>query len=1352
MTRDRKSKGKVASFPIVAIGASAGGLRALEALLDQLPADTGAAYVVIQHLDPDHQSLTAEILDRHTEMPVVQAAQDMMIEPDHVYVIPPNAYLTLDGHRCVLGKAVLQNGLRMPIDEFFRSLANQHAELGVAIIASGAGSDGSQGLRDVKGAGGIVLVQDPDTAQYDGMPRSAIATQLVDVVCPIEEIPAHLVRYLSHPYVEKDADEDGEKLSESDEASLRSILALLQSRIGCDFRNYKRGTITRRISRRMGLRHCETTSDYADYLREHPDEIKELYRDLLISVTAFFRDPEAFEALDKTVLSKLVEEKPEGEPIRIWVPGCATGEEAFSIAMLLTEHLEKAHKHNTVQIFASDLDETALSIARTGVYPESLVADVPADKLRRFFVKEDGLYRVSKQIREIITFAVQNIISDPPFSRLDLVSCRNLLIYLKSDMQRSVLGNFHFALRDGGYLFLGQSETVSQNETLFTPLDKRWRIYQRLPLAQQGVPRFSVGQLTRPSAIEVHKPSRPAEYSRFKELIQQQLLEKYSPAAVLVDARNSILYYVGPTGQYLEQPSGMPSQDLMTLAHFELRASLRSALKSARSDGDALVIEDAHVKRDGERSVVRISVRRLATAGKSDPLFLITFEDRAEKPVQVQASPSAPGSEAEALRDLEFELNATREELQSNIEELEAANEELQAANEEVMSVNEELQSTNEEMETSKEELQSMNEELTTVNSQLKEKVEELAAVNDDLSNFVASTGIATVFLDSGNRIGRFTPATKQLFNLIATDIGRPIADIRPKFSDEQLLSDVDRVTETLQPISREISTEDGQMYLRRIQPYRTGASGIGGVVITFVDITERIEQEKSLRQSEERFRSVVENAPDPMLIIDDDGKLTLANLEAEKLFGWSREELRSKNIADLVPGLSDAVGEGGFSGLTRAEGVRHFEEDCELIAETKTGRKTPVIVGLSIVSIDQHHLISAVIHDITDRKLVDIELHDAVERSINAAATKARFLATASHDLRQPLQAMAMRNAVLLKKIEDPEQVKLLEEQQRSTLEMRSMLHSLLHVSRLDSGVIEVKLESIDLNTVFAEVSSDFGTIAARKGLSLEASGNGLAVKTDRALLGQLLRNLVDNAVRYTISGFVRLSAEVVEDGVKITVEDSGPGISQDQLVEIFEEFFRVDMEQTERDGTLGLGLGLSIVKRIATLLGTQVQVASQPGKGAAFSLVLPRATSLPLVPAPAGIAVEPQAGVVLHIDDDKGVRKSTKMLLSSEKTFTVLSAKSPERAYQLAGKTVPDVIVADYHLGKDASATGDRIIAEIRKMSGRNIPAILMTGDTSDSVEDLRSQDFDIMIKPVDGRELIAAIHKLLARSKAE
>ena len=1332
-------------FPIVGIGASAGGLGAMKAFFDALPSDTGAAYIVIQHLDPAHESLTAEILDRHTAMPAVQAAHGMKIVPDHVYVIPPNTYLTLDGYTCQLGDAVLHNGLRMPIDAFFRSLAKEHADRAIGIIASGAGSDGTLGLREVKGAGGIVLVQDPETAQYDGMPRSAIATHLVDVICPVEDMPAHLTRYLSHPYFGGSAAAPAETSKEAEKASLRSILALLQARKGCDFRSYKSGTIERRIARRMGLSQSKTKADYLAFLREHPGEIKELYRDLLISVTAFFRDPEAFEALDKSVLEKLVAEKPDEEPIRVWVPGCATGEEAFTLAILLTEQLERASKHNPVQIFASDLDETALSLARTGVYPASLLADVSRERVRRFFVKEDGVYRVSKPVREMITFAVQNVVTDPPFSRLDLISCRNLLIYLKSEVQRNVLGNFHFALREGGYLFLGQSETVSQNDALFTPIDKRWRIYRRAVVTQPGLASFSVGAFTPPRLIEPHQTSRPAEQTRLKELVQQQLLERYSPAAVLVDARNTVLYYVGPTARYLEQPSGMPSQNLMTLAHFELRAVLRSVLRSARSGADPQVFEDAQIKHGSERRTVRISARRLVAFGQPDPLLLVTFEDREEPRAAPPAAAAPSGKEAEVLRNLEFELSSTREELQSNIEELEAANEELQAANEEVMSVNEELQSTNEEMETSKEELQSMNEELTTVNSQLKEKVEQLATLNDDLSNFVASTGIATIFLDGGNRIGRFTPATKDLFNLIATDVGRPIADIRPKFVDDHLLPDIDAVLEKLQPVAREVVTEDGLTYLRRIQPYRTDTAGVGGVVITFTDITERLAQERSLRESEARFRHVLENAPDPMLILDQDGAVIMANREAQLAFEWDRTELQSKTVSDLVPGLWERAGGDGPGDLAPTEGVRHFEEDCDLFIATRSGKRVPVIAGLSFVSIDGRLMISAVLHDITERKRIDDELHEAVERSINAAATKSRFLATASHDLRQPLQAMAMRNAALLKTVDDPDEKHLLEEQQRSLFEMRTMLHSLLHVSRLDSGVIDVNPQDINLQTLFAEVASDFGTIAARKGLDMQVEDGNLAVRTDRALLGQLLRNLVDNAVRYTEEGFVRLVANEQEDGVRIAVEDSGPGIAEDQLSQIFEEFFRVEGERTDRDG--GLGLGLSIVKRIADLLDAQVEVASKPGQGASFSLVFPRAATLPHPPSIEEPVAEPRTGVVLHLDDDEAIRKSTRLLLSIEKAFVVLSAGSPEEAYEACEKQTPDVIVADYHLGKDASASGDEVIAELRRRAGRDIPAILLTGDTSNKVESLRKKDFEIMIKPVEGKRLVAALHRQLA-----
>lgn len=678
--------------PIVGIGASAGGLKALEALFAEMPTDTGAAFVVVQHLDPKHPSLVAEILGRHTKMPAVQVKDGMKVEADHVYVIPPNTSLTLNDHVFALGKAVIRKGLRMPIDTFLLSLAEKTPERAIAIIVSGTGSDGTQGVRAIKGAGGLTMAQSPETAEHDGMPRAAIATGMVDIVCPVEEMHEHLRSYLVHPYVR-----GGETSLPADDYSLGTILSLVQRGTGTDFRNFKPGTVVRRITRRMGLHHIESLAAYAAYLRQHSGEVEALYRDLLIGVTAFLRDPEAFEALETKAIAPIIAGKADDEIIRVWVPACSSGEEAYTIAMLLFEQLEAAHKHCPVQIFATDLDEAALEVGRSGVYPENQLADLSPERLRRFFFKEDHSYRVRKQLREAVTFAKQNVLSDPPFSRIDLISCRNLLIYLDSEAHERILGYFHFALREGGYLYLGHSETVGQRETLFETIDGKARLFRRKPAVLPVTFRFPLGPGAMPQQKPEIAPVRTlAAQSRIKEQVQQQLLQKFAPAAVLIDGTHQVLYFFGPTSRYLGQPSGTPTHDLLNLADDDLRPQLRAALQKAIAGDGTSAVQTARVPRGRSRNEVTMTVTPTNVPGQSIPFFLVTFEDQ---PLAEPASPRAPtGDGADAVKNLELELNEARENLEAKVQELEAANEELQAANEEVMSVNEELQSTNEEM------------------------------------------------------------------------------------------------------------------------------------------------------------------------------------------------------------------------------------------------------------------------------------------------------------------------------------------------------------------------------------------------------------------------------------------------------------------------------------------------------------------------------------------------------------------------------------------------------------------------------------------------------------------------------
>lgn len=906
-------------FAVVGIGASAGGLDAFKKFFHAMAADSGMAFVLVQHLDPTHESMMVDLLTKYTAMKVVQVTDRMPVEPNCVYMIPPNKYLSMCDGVLHLSEPIKRRGMRMPIDFFFRSLAEDQKEKAICVILSGTGTDGTLGMKDVKSAGGMAMVQDPKTAQYDGMPQSAIATGVVDVVLPVEQMPEALVKYVGYANMH----EAGRKpVIETTPDDLNAILAVLHTRTKHDFRCYKDATLTRRVHRRMGLKQVGGYADYVNLLREDPGEAKALYKDLLIGVTAFFRDSESWRDLQEVVIPEIVRGKGPDNPLRVWVPGCATGEEAYSIAMLLAAHASKTDTNFDVQIFASDIDQEALERARAGVYPDSIAGDVSPERLKRFFVSEEQSYCVGKQLRESVVFAVQNLITDPPFSKLDLICCRNLLIYLQADVQQKVLSLFHFALNETGYLFLGPSETIGAQTDMFEPVSKKWRIFRRIGPTQAARVDFPIVYSDEDRGVEpVFGPAAKPRRGRLGDLAQQALLSEYAPPAVLINRKYEILYFCGATSQFLDLPAGEPTSDLMVMARDGLRTKLRALIHRAVRDDETVSVA-ARVKRDGKYHPVNLTARPLHAPKSAEGLVLVTFKETGNDRLEAadaeggdgwaRARQAAVAEDEDAfVKQLEYELNITKEDLQSTIEELETSNEELKASNEEVMSMNEELQSSNEELETSKEELQSLNEELNTVNNQLQEKVAELESTNNDMTNLFNSTDIATVFLDRDFCVKRFTPATTKLFRLIATDTGRPIRDIARNFADDTLLNDADRVLHELTPVEKEIRTDDGGCHLCRIVPYRTSDDRIDGIVLTFVDITVRKKGEVEIRELNERLEhrvaerterikllaEAIANLGEGVLITDDElewpgPRIAFVNEAMCRITGYAAEEL----------------------------------------------------------------------------------------------------------------------------------------------------------------------------------------------------------------------------------------------------------------------------------------------------------------------------------------------------------------------------------------------------------------------------------------------------------------------------
>jgi len=883
------------SFPIVGIGASAGGLKALEGLFTCMPSDSQMAFVIIQHLSPKHESMMGPLLQKHTAMKIREVMEDMVIEPNSVYINPPDHNVIIMNQTFHLLEPVKTHGINLPIDCFFRALAEEQAEKAICIILSGTGTDGTLGLKAIKGAGGMTMVQaDPS---YDGMPRSAINTDKVDFVLTVNKIPDALLKYVRHPYIKYPT--AIETPEEQFQQHLQKIFFLIRSNTGHDFSNYKQNTIRRRIERRLAVHRIDKMDEYVRYLQQTPTEREALFKDLLIGVTNFFRDPEAFEILQQTTLPELITSKEPNSPLRIWVVGCASGEEAYSIAILILETMDNMKKHSEVQIFASDLDVDAINSGRMAIYPESIAADVSLERLNRFFIKEDNIYKLKKQVRETVVFTQQNLINDPPFSKLDMVSCRNLLIYMDQPLQKKLLPLFHYTLNSNGILFLGSSESIGEFTDYFSVMNSKWKIFKRNEVMFDKMANYPSIPFFDAYASKLHLPEKKVGNGiNIRSLIEKIVLEDYTLPCVLINEKHDVLYFVGQTDNYLKTPVGDPSFNILKMAREGLQHKLSVALHRIVKQQKTLIYEGVQVNKNGHIQTINMLVRPLTGNYLPHGLTMVIFDNQAsfrEKTPHHNMTDIESGTQVSSL---EQELQSTREYLKTTIEELETSNEELKSTNEELQSVNEELQSSNEELKTSKEELQSTNEELITVNAELQSKVDELSQANNDINNLLASTEIGTIFLDNDLHIKRFTPAIKKLFNLIPSDVDRPISDITSNILYENLYADAKIVLDSLVRKEIKVPNQVGHWYSIRIVPYRTTDNIIDGVVITFVDITELKNAEKSVQQ----LATFVSDSNDATIIQDLTGAITGWNKSAEEMYGYFEEEALKMNIADIVP------------------------------------------------------------------------------------------------------------------------------------------------------------------------------------------------------------------------------------------------------------------------------------------------------------------------------------------------------------------------------------------------------------------------------------------------------------------
>ncbi len=848
-------------FPIVGIGASAGGLEALEQFLRNVPQDSGLAFVIIQHLDPTHKAMLTELLQRSTGMKTYQARDRMQVKPNSVYVIPPNKDMSILHGALHLFEPSAPRGLRLPIDFFLRSLAEDRQERSIGVILSGMGSDGTLGLKAIKEKAGLVLVQEPATAKFDSMPRSAISAGLADLVAPAEELPGKIIDYLRHARTLAGSEPP---LEEKDRSALEKVVILLRDKTGQDFSLYKKNTIRRRIERRMGIHQLDKITDYVRYLQHNPQELELLFRELLIGVTNFFRDPAAWELLRIEALPALLEKRLAGGVLRAWSVGCSSGEEAYSLAIVCHEALSelKPRVDYKIQIFATDLDQDAIDKARRGWYPANIAADVSAERLRRFFVQEEDGYRIGKKIREMVTFATQNVIMDPPFTKLDILVCRNLLIYLMPELQKKLLPLFHYSLKPGGIMFLGNAEAVSAAAELFTPINLKLRLFRRRESVLPAAPVDFPASFVSPRAEHAKESTKVNAASNLQSLADELLLQHFSPPAVLVNDQGDILYISGRTGKYLEPAAGKANWNIFAMARQGINFDLGVAFHKVLRQKEPITLRGLKVGTDGGSQTLDVTLQAIEEPEALRGMVMIVFHDVAEPPPK-KARGQAAGSSASNARvaELEQEVRKLREELHTTREEMQSSQEELKSTNEELQSANEELQSTNEELTTSKEEMQSLNEELQTVNAEQQSKMDELTRTEDDLRNLLNSTEITTVFLDNDLHVRRFTEGAQKIFKLIPGDVGRPLSDITSDLLYPEMAEDTREVLRTLVFSEKEIATDDGRWFTVRIMPYRTIDDVIGGVVITFANITEAKTRENELREQIEQLKHQLEGS-----------------------------------------------------------------------------------------------------------------------------------------------------------------------------------------------------------------------------------------------------------------------------------------------------------------------------------------------------------------------------------------------------------------------------------------------------------------------------------------------------------
>ena len=1372
---------------VVGVGASAGGIESVSSLLRALPADTGMSFVIVQHLDPRRPSLLREVLAKTTRMPVLDATAGVCPQPDHVYVIPAGTEVALRDRAFVVVAVEPDRKTHRSIDLFLRSLAEEERNCAIGVVLSGTGSDGTEGLHSIRAAGGIALVEDPATAKFPAMPASAIAAGAVDRVLSIDQLAVELVTLSRAPYLlSQETSIPGVRGSDQD-ALIGQVLGLIRGHSGSDFSEYKSTTFRRRLARRMLLRRAATLHDYLGVLRAEPAEVEALCRDILIHVTEFYRDPAVFEGLTRTVVPKIVDRQGKGEAIRVWVPGCSTGEEPYSIAIALLEALGERGTDVPIQIFATDLSGEMIDRARAGIYLEGAVHGLGRERLERFFSPVVGGYRINKAVRNLCVFVKHDLTRDPPFAHLDLISCRNVLIYFGASLQKRVFPLFHYCLDPGGFLLLGQAESVPVGG-LFAPVDGTQKLYVKIGASRSLA--TPLGPSRRVDGPAGAVPPVPVTDWASRDIDRQAdalLLGRYAPPGALVDERMNIISLRGRTSKFLELRPGHPELNLLKLVRDGLVPALRSTFQKACKELVTVRREAVEVIEDDEVVKVNIEVVPVTGVPDKDRYFLVVFQVAAELPSVAtrgkgkgrgkgKAEPKATARGRTAAHRLELarlreETQSTREFLQSVLDERQRMNDEVTASNEELVASNEEMQSTNEELEAAKEELQSANEELTTLNDELQIRNQELAEVNGDLVNILASVDIPIVIISGDRRVRRFTPGATDIMNLIPGDIGRPIHDITLNIQVPDLEPLIAEVTDTLAVKHVEVRNREGRWFRMQIRPYRTVDNRLDGVVLSLTDIDILKQEVGSAQAAFDKVTEILQTLRVPVVVLDNELKVRFVNTAYARGYGCDADEVSGASWLASSDRLWDQPLV--TSALDRVV-AREGDVAVEVEIRFPNGDRRTVLLATSVLrwaGEGNHVLVTPI--DVTDHAILLESANSARIDAEKASKAKDIFLAMLSHELRAPLHTITLHADLLLAgAAADAERARRAAEAiVRAASAQDQIISDLLDVSSIIAGKVTLKRRALTLDSVVRAALDSVRDRAAAKQVDLrdESSDDALEVLGDHTRLQQVIGNLLTNAIKFTpAGGRVTIAAARSGRHARVTVRDTGQGIAAEFLPHVFDRFAQADTSNARMHG--GLGLGLAIVRDLTHLhQGTVVAASDGPGKGACFTVELPLHTATFAVSdeetAPWGhdlrlltsaLASEERTqlrGVkVLVVDDDEEARAVLTDILAFQgaEVRTVGRAADVIEAMQ---EFRPDVLLCDVAMPDEDGYSLIRRVRALEPAEGGRTPAIAVTAlaTRADRKRALEAGFQLHVAKPTKVALVCAAVRKVYGESLA-